>query len=313
MKHKRITIALLFSILAFSSASYSQSEHPVLEALYFGQKPPGSTPEVFAPGVVSVNGRYEYGITFSPALDEMYFSAQKEGQSADIYFSKLEGKKWQPIQEANFTKGRKAGEMEPFLTLDGESIYFTAYNSDFSDTKIWVASRVDSGWGNARKLDSPINNEEVFNSTLAKNGDLFYTDIFKSKTYYSALTNGAYPKVQEVEIKFGTHGFISPSQDYLLVDARSQEDKNRKDKDIYVYFKNKDETWSKPINLGDTVNSTISETVPSVTPDGKYLFFSRYNEEGGLSNLYWVSTSVIENLRPESLSIPQAPKLVSPR
>lgn len=294
MKYNYISIVLLFSILAFSSKSYSQAEFPVLEAPYFGQKPPGLTPEVFAPGVVSINGRYEYGITFSPALDEMYFSAQKEGQTADIYFSKLEDKKWKPIQKANFTKGKKAGEMEPFLSLDGEKIFFTAYNSDFTDTKIWVANRVKSGWGNARKLDSPINDEEVFNSILAKNGDLFYTDIFKSKTYYSAFKNGKYPKVQEVEIEFGIHGFISPSQDYLLVDARSKEDK-----DIYVYFKKKDGTWSKPINLGDTVNSDFGETVPSVTPDGKYLFFSRYNEEGGLSNFYWVSTRVIENLRPK--------------
>ena len=83
-----------------------------------------------------------------------------------------------------------------------------------------------------------------------------------------------------------------------MVDARNQEAKNRKDKDIYVYFKKADGTWSKPINLGESVNSNVGETVPSVTPDGKYLFFSRYNEEGGLSNLYWVSTQVIEDLRP---------------
>lgn len=299
MTYKYISTVLLVSILAFSSVSYGKNEFPVLEGSYFGQKPPGLTPEVFAPGVVSINGRYEYGLSFSPDLDELYFSGQKEGGTGAIFFSKLENKKWQPIKKASFTKGKKAGEMEPFLSLDGKKIYFTAYNADFTDTKIWVANRVNSGWGNARKLDSPINDEEVFNSTLAKNGDLFYTDIFKSKTYYSAFTNGKYPKVQEVDIEFGIHGFISPAQDYLLVDARNKEDKNRKDKDIYVYFKKKNGAWSKPINLGDTVNSTFGETVPTVTPDGKFLFFSRYNEEGGLSNFYWVSTKVIENLRPK--------------
>ena len=50
---------------------------------------------------------------------------------------------------------------------------------------------------------------------------------------------------------------------------------------IYVYFKKKDSTWSKPINLGKDVNSNFAETCPSITPDGKYLFFGRYNEEGG--------------------------------
>jgi Tol biopolymer transport system component len=300
MKSICISIILLSSILVISSKSFSQDGFPVLEGPYFGQKLPGLTPQIFAQGTVSINGRYEYGISFSPDLDEMYFSVQKKDETADIYFSKLEDKKWKPIQKANFTKGKKAGEMEPFVSLDGKKIYFTAYDPDFTDTKIWVANRVNSGWGNTRKLDSPINNEEVFNSILAKNGDLFYTDIFKSKTYYSVFKNGKYPKVQEVDIEFGIHGFISPSQDYLLVDARNKEDKNRKDKDIYVYFKKKDGTWSKPINLGDKVNSNFGETVPSVTPDGKYLFFSRYNEEGGLSNFYWVSTKIIENLRPKS-------------
>ena len=298
MKYICISIILLFSILAFSSKSYNQYEFPVLEGLYFGQKPPGITPKIFAQGIVSINGRSEYGISFSPDLDEMYFSVQKKGKTADIYFSKLEDKKWKPIEKADFTKGKKAGEMEPFLSFDGKKIYFTAYNPDFTNTKIWVANWINSDWGNARKLDSPINDEEVFNATLAKNGDLFYTDIFKSKTYYSAFKNGKYPKVREVEIEFGIHGFISPSQDYLLVDARNKEDKNRKDKDIYVYFKKKDGAWSKPINLGDKVNSNFGETVPSVTPDGKYLFFSRYNEKGGLPNFYWVSTKIIESLRP---------------
>jgi Tol biopolymer transport system component len=299
MKHICISITLLLSLLVFSSKCFSQDGFPVIEGPYFGQTPPGLTPKIFAPGTVSINGRYEYGISFSPELDEMYFSGQKKDETADIYFSKLEGKEWTSIQKINLTKGNKAGEMEPFVSHDGKKIYFTAYNSDFTDTKIWVANRINNGWGMARKLDSPINDEEVFNSVLAKNGDLFYTDIFKSKTYFSASKNGKYPKVQEVEIEFGIHGFISPFQDYLLVDARNKADKNRKDKDIYIYFKNKDGTWSKPISLGDAVNSNYSETVPSVTPDGKYLFFSRYNEEGGLSNLYWVSTKIIDELRPK--------------
>ena len=33
--------------------------------------PPGLTPEIFAPGIVSVNGRYEYAVSFSSDLDEM--------------------------------------------------------------------------------------------------------------------------------------------------------------------------------------------------------------------------------------------------
>ena len=106
-------------------------------------------------------------------------------------------------------------------------------------------------------------------------------------------------KVEEVEIDFGHHGFISPSQEYLLVYTRNKENEKRKDHDIYVCFKEKDGTWTKPISLGNTVNSNFNERIPSITPDGKYLFFSRHNEEDGTGNLYWVSAEIIEKIRPK--------------
>jgi hypothetical protein len=282
-----------------SSKSYGHNEFPVLEGPYFGQKAPGLIPELFAPGIISISGRSEMGVSFSPDLDEMYFTVQKgPGVPADIYFSTLEDNKWTPFKKSNFTKGNKAGEMEPNVSYDGNKIYFTAYNADFTDTSIWYVNRLNNGWSDAIKLDSPLNEHEVMTSTLAKNGDLYYTNLSKRfKTYYAPNINGKYPKFQEAEIEFGGHAFISPSQDYLIVDARNKEDKNQK-ADFYAYFKKKDGAWTKPINLGITVNSTFDETVATVTPDGKYLIFSR-RTEGNALNLYWVSTEVIENVRPK--------------
>jgi len=299
MKYVFISIVLLFSILAFSKKGFSQNEFPVLEGPYFGQKPPGIIPELFAPGIISISGRSEMGVSFSPDLDEMYFTVQKEfGVAADIYFSKLESNRWTPFEKANFTQGKKAGEMEPNVSYDGNKIYFTAYNADFTDTSIWYVNRLNNGWSDAIKVDSPFNEDEVMTSTVAKNGDIFYTNLSKKfRTYYSPNMNGKYPKNLEAEIEFGGHAFISPSQDYLIVDARNKVDKSQK-ADFYVYFKKKYGAWSQPINLGITVNSTFDETVATVTPDGKYLFFSR-RTEGRELNLYWVSTEVIENVRPK--------------
>nr|WP_010130513.1 PD40 domain-containing protein [Microbulbifer agarilyticus] len=265
---------------------------------YFDQELPGAKAKLFAKDTVSVTGRYEYGIAFSKDLDEMYFSGQKDGKPAAIYSSKLVDGTWQPIKQEAFTKGKKAGEMQPFFSPDGKQLFFTAYNADFTDTKFWTVERVADGWGAAKKLASPVNDSEVFYSTLAGNGDLFFTNIIESSVYHAPLVDGEYPKVDKAGIAFGIHGFISPQQDYLLVDAKAEGD-GRKDSDIYVYFKQPDGGWSKPVSLGSEVNSTHSETVPSVTPDGKYLFFSRYDEEGGISNLYWISSEVIDEVRSE--------------
>ena len=309
MKKKYFILVLICSL--FLSACNIKKQHLkeanslTKESPYFGQKTPGLIPEIFAPGIISISGRSEMGVSFSPDLDEMYFTIQqKSGVPADIYFSKLEDEKWTSFKKANFTKGKKAGEMEPNVSYDGKKIYFTAYNADFTDTSIWYVNRLNNGWSTAIKLDSPLNKHQVMTSTLAKNGDLYYTNITKKfETYYAPNINGKYPKFQKAEIEFGGHAFISPSQDYLIVDARNKEDKNQ-NVDLYVYFKKKDGAWTKPINLGSTVNSTFDETVATVTPDGKYLIFSR-RSVGRELNLYWVSTEVIENLRPKNNEEPK--------
>ncbi|MEQ9426844.1 MAG: hypothetical protein RJQ09_20645 [Cyclobacteriaceae bacterium] len=265
---------------------------------YFGQKPPGLIPEVFAPGIISINGRSEHGISFSPDLDEVYFSAHKKDEETSIYFSKLKGDKWTPVERANFTNGEKNEELYPSVSLTDKRIYFTALDSIFSDEKIWYVNRLDDSWSDAIQLDSPLNDDLVFYVNQAKNGDLFYTNISKRKMNYAPNKNGEFPEVLEVELEFGHHGFISPSQDYLLVHDQNKENEKRKDSDVYVCFKQKDGTWAKPINLGDVVNSTGDEGGPSITPDGKYMFFGR-DEEDGTANVYWVSTEIIERLRPD--------------
>lgn len=300
-----LLFALFLNACNTKNKKSKDSDSSTIEGSYFGQKPPGLIPEIFAPSIVSIDGRYEHGISFSPDLDEMYFSANKENEDPSIYFSKIEDRKWINPKKVNFTKGKKVGEMHPFVNPNGKEIYFAAHDSftaphHKSSVKTWYVTRLESSWSDAIQLDSPINDDEVFYPNQAQNGDLFYTNVSKRKMYYAPNKNGKFPQVQEVEIEFGFHGYISPSQDYLVVNARNKEDAERKS-DIYVYFRKKDGSWTKPINLGNEVNSNFAETCPSITPDGKYLFFGRYNEEGGLSNFYWVSTEVINKVRPADL------------
>lgn len=281
----------------------NDSSFPILENRYFGQKPPGMTPEVFAPGIVSIDGRFEGTVSFSPDLTEIYFAADNKDGETSIYFSKLEDDKWTPIKKVSFTNGKKKEEMHPFVSPDGKRIYFTAMDSAFADEKIWYVNRLEGSWSDAILLDSPINYDLVFFPNQAKNGDLYYFNLSKFKTYYAPNKNGEFVEVQEVSLEFGHHAFISPSQDYLIVTAQNNEENGRKDNDMYVYFRGKDGTWTKPINLGNTINTSFNEKGPRITPDGKYLFFGRDERdiEPGLSNIYWVSTEVINKLRPIDL------------
>ncbi len=291
-----LILSLLLNACGTKKRGLAVSDSETIESPYFGQKPPGLIPEIFAPGIVSVDGIYEGSVSFSPDFDEMFFSPTIEGHSY-VYFSKLENKKWTIPKKANFTKGKISDEFSPFVSHNGKRIYFATYDS-IAPLKIWYVNRLEGSWSDAILLDSPINNDKVVKPTEAKNGDLFYVNESKKKMYYAPNKNGKFPEVHEVKINYGSLGYISPSQDYLLVQAHKENDKT-KDMDVYVCFKKKDGTWSRPINLGNAVNTDYREGNPTITPNGKYLFFNRYIVKGkrGLPNVYWVSTEIINKLK----------------
>lgn len=295
-----VLVSLLLSACQTQKKEDKTKESSPVKKSYFGQKPPGTKAELFAPGTISVNGRYEYAVSFTPEIDELYFSGEGEDEIQHVYFSKLNNNKWTKPAVANFTKGLKKNEFEAFASPSGDKIFFAAYDSIFSDESIWYVDRLEGSWSEAKKLDASFNEDIVFYPTIAENEDLFYTSISQGKMFYASSENGIYSTAKEMEIAYGIHGFISPKQDFILIDAKKENDKN-KDRDIHVCFKKKNGTWSQPINLGKEVNSDFTETCPSLTPDGKYLFFSRYNEEGGMSNIYWVSAEVIHKLNPEQV------------
>ena len=266
------------------------TNYPLLEGPYFGQKLPGLTPEVFAPDIVSVKGRNEAAVSFSPDLDEFYFTAKKRSENWDgtVYFSRLRNKKWADLKKVSFTKGKSSNESHTSMSPSGKRIYFIDDNG-----KALYVTRFKDSWGDATSLDLPINDDKVFNLIEAQNGDLYFFNTSKRKLYYAPNKNGKFPEAQEVDIEFGVHAHISPSQDYLVVDENN---KDRGDKlDLYVYFKKQDGTWSKPFDLGDEVNTDSHEANPRVTPDGKYLFYGRDGD------IYWVSTEVIHRLKPDDL------------
>lgn len=299
MFRKYVSSGLLTSLLFVPWFSSGEEVLTVPKGPYLGQETPSVLPQVFAPDVISVEGRYEGTISFSPELNEVYFGANNPGGETHIYFSKLTDNGWTAIKRANFTKGEKDEEIHPFVSRDGKRIYFTGLNSDLTDTRIWYVNRFDHGWGNPVKLGSPINNEQVFYANQARSDELYYYNLNQGKTFYASASGESFNQTQEIALEPGFHhAVIAPSQDYMIVNGRNK-DKGRRDNDLFVCFKQADGSWSKPVNLGKTINTHVNEKGPSITHDGKYLFFGR-DEDDGKANIYWVSTEVIDRLKTRS-------------
>jgi hypothetical protein len=56
------------------------------------------------------------------------------------------------------------------------------------------------------------------------------------------------------------------------------------------------DTWSEPVYMGDTINANSTDRFPVISPDGKYLFYTRYNGSNSM-DVYWVSTRIVDRFR----------------
>ncbi len=108
------TVFVLAAMLLQSTLGFCQAEKkdfPVLQGPYLGQTLPGTTPEIFAPGIVCT-GLSERDMAFTPDGGELYFTALFNGGSAIVCCKTVNGK-WTPPEVAEFS-GRYP-DIEPFL------------------------------------------------------------------------------------------------------------------------------------------------------------------------------------------------------
>ena len=93
--------------------------------------------------------------------------------------------------------------------------------------------------------------------------------------------------------------YIAPDESYLIFLANYED--SRGSWDLYLSFKKPDGKWTQPINMGDDINTRAWESRPYVTLDGKYLFFSRGEENPSWADIFWVDAKIIEDLKPKDL------------
>jgi hypothetical protein len=283
------SIFAIFNIIGLNTYVFPQSEFPVLKGPYFGQKPPGKTPEVFAPGIVSIQDAKYSTISFSAKMDEFYLY-RWDGASAKIMFSRIVNGVWTPLAEVGFTKGYKA--MEPHITFDNKRIYFNwdkpvPEGKRETPFKIWYSERIPSGWS-----DPEYAGIGMFVSS-DREGNIFTTDMSSTmtdgKTYLSKvkLNNGHFINYERLTIQpysgVQAHPCIAPDGNFIIFDIDSGHH-------LFASFKQSDGTWSNAIDLTDN-GLDIMAGAASLTPDGKFLFFNCKGQ------LWWVDINMIEDLR----------------
>jgi Tol biopolymer transport system component len=93
-----------------------------------------------------------------------------------------------------------------------------------------------------------------------------------------------------------SHPFIAPDESYIIFDSSRPGGIGKGD--LFICFRLANGSWSRAFN--DTLLNTVeSDWCPTVSPDGKYLFFTRNSTGNG--DIYWVDAKIIEELKPDKL------------
>ncbi|GAB5565222.1 MAG: hypothetical protein Wins2KO_22850 [Winogradskyella sp.] len=259
--------------------------------LYLGQKQPGLIPEIFVPNK-NTSQDWKLGNPESLNLDEFYFTYTGNNPFEPLVVVYR--------NEGNSYKANK---------------YKFNYNPSDSNTLYsrWnYIERTNSGWSEMRSLGPMFERKEwgIMTLSISNKGTIVIDDVKSNDVIrISEIKDGKReePKLMSKEINTGkwtAHPFIAPNESYLIWDSEREEGYGGAD--IYISFRQEDGSWGKAINLGDKINTKFWENAAKITPDGKYLGFSRSEEkvrEDGstywTSDKYWVSAEVIEKLRPK--------------
>ncbi|MCP4572233.1 MAG: hypothetical protein GY838_07750 [bacterium] len=271
---------------------------------YLDQEPPGLTPKIFAPGIVTTDRNEHLGPTFSPDGDLIVWTYFTRERGLQMVARGKDG--WSGVQGLPFNEPFK--EDGPCFAPDGQRLYFFSQRpvrlgAAKDDWDIWYVERRNGGWSDPLNPGPPLNTDrnEVFVAVAADRSLYFCTlgpprIMWRSQHHDGAyLTPERLPEAVNTDL-FYSHPYVAPDESYLIFS--STRPGGQGSADLYLTRRRSDGGWTAPRNLGPAVNTPAAERSPCVTPDGEYLFFVRHQltDEGGgycCGDVYWVSAEVL--------------------
>jgi len=270
---------------------------------YFGQKEPKNHPELFAPNLVSKPNRHEFGCTLSKDGSEFYFGVDNNGVM-EIHYSILDEGVWSP--QKKLFEYDSISFNDPMLSPDQKRLYFISNQAHGEirikdDTDIWYVERENKGseWSKPLPLGPAVNSDlNEYYASFTNDGTLYFAsrdrsedapqyayDIFRSK-----YKNGAFQKAKKLPETINTNRyeadiFVAPDESYMIFCSIRKNGLGQGD--LYISFRDETGNWSESVNMGDSINTEKHELCPFVSPDGKYLFYTRNQD------IYWVSTNIL--------------------
>jgi WD40-like Beta Propeller Repeat len=301
----------------------------------WGQEPPGTTPEIFAPGLVST-GLRERDIVLGSRSDRLMYGVMDLGLATIMVSDWIDGRWSEPIS-APWHRDKDFACFEPTLSNDGHSVYFLTNQAapgqtqgrGWANQNIFVSHWRDGTWSEAAALPAPVTTEaaEYFPSMTA-DGALYFSreDQEGHPAIWMALPSAdgfSEPTRLPAEVNVGQdnyNAFVSRDQGFLIVCVAGHE-QNLGAADYWISFRDVKGGWLPAVNMGPDFNQQGTRASSAfLAPDLGVLFFSSnrkkaaprsagerltredllimHTEPGmGSSDLWWVDASVLDDFK----------------
>jgi hypothetical protein len=264
-----------------------------LENLYLGQTTPGNKPKKFP-------------LYVSPG----FFAAERiaiSNDGRDIYYSEIGGyypNRGESINRYSYSDGKWTG---PVTLFDGFAAPALSVTEDTMyaerNFETFILVKKGSAWSKPKRILTGLDSAHYYQATGSGNYLSSRPGTGAGLSDWCRVTvTGADTMAISLGIPLNNSAenldfCISGDGSFMIVTNRPQ---------LAISYRNRDCTWTNPINFGPNINFGLGSWGPWVTRDNKFLFYSTgtrpdYSDAG----VYWVRIDcIIDSLRCLSTSGP---------
>ena len=295
MKQTKKKIVWLVAFLAVSSIPVFGK--PFAVGPYLGQTPPGPIAEVFAPGLICRAGprQGEGFVSFSADGNTFCF-----GRLGHVYITENTNQGWTTPQRIRI-ESIPRGAWSPCLSSDANSIYY------MKQPKPWTyhrCLRTSQGWSLPQELGPPFSLAFGGFSVSADNSICFQSR--KGGFWIASFVDKTWTQASKIPVEMGNlRGHspgIAPDKSFLVFYSVKPGAPLGTETNLYLTLRRPDGSWTEPQNMGPRINSPYFEFGARISPDKKYMFFTRSTGWNlrpvcDTGDIYWVE---LKEYLPES-------------
>lgn len=289
-----IATGLVLSAQTDEDSADSAVTSPEISEPYLGQAEPGRTPQAFARSIIGRD--LHTPPIFSPDGASVYWCTMDGG---DILWMRFADGAWQSREVIPFAAGSPSPLYtdSPFLSADGDHLYFNRWRSTLGHETLWVSMRTEAGWGSPEEVPFETTPPRLhWGFSVTQDGTLYFGS--DGEIFVADLSSGVYTSPRPIGPPISTAGseempYVAQDGSYMLFASDGRSD-SFGSMDLYLSIRQLDERWGEPILLSSPVNTAHREIYPAISPDGEYLFF--LSNRDGDHCAFWVDASVVTDL-----------------